>query len=223
MVAEARGDFKLRIGLRLLAGKTASKRIWSFKKSKGPQQVGFIADGTLVRQRRMLGEAACGWSVAGNRLTRVESGVKVSGDFGGSDKTLTTEVRAQRIIGFVKSKSEVSRPAAKTLRTAAMVIVSGALGVLALAVAGEEGPSESSWFWLDGLGGGNDMFKFKKGWTVDGRVSSKSKLTAEGSTVAENLTNETSGARLDGSRSTGDSLPSEVKNPRQVRLPTWKK
>ena len=45
----------------------------------------------------MLGEAACGGSVAGNRLTRGESGVKVSGDFGGSDETLTTEARAQMI------------------------------------------------------------------------------------------------------------------------------
>ena len=63
-----------------------------------------------------------------------------------------------------------------------MAIVSGVLGVLALAVAGKEGSSESSWFWLDGLVGGNDLFNFKKYWTVDGGVSSKSELTAEGST-----------------------------------------
>lgn len=143
----------------------------------------------------MLGEAACGGSVAGKRFARVESGVKVLGDVGGADETLTIEVRAQRIIGSVKSKSEASRPEAKTWRTVVMAIVLGVPGVLALAVAGEEGLSDLLWFWSAGLAGGNDSFNFKKHWTVDDGVSSKSELTAEGSTVAENLTNEISGAR----------------------------
>ena len=49
----------------------------------------------------MLGEAACGGSVAGKRLTHVEPGVSTCGNFDFSDEVLTTEARASMTLGLV--------------------------------------------------------------------------------------------------------------------------
>lgn len=82
--------------------------------------------------------------MAGRRLTPVESGVSIPGDFAFSADALTTEVRAQRTRGLVKSKAEVSRPEARTWQTAATATVSGVPGLVTLLGSGEGGSSESS-------------------------------------------------------------------------------
>jgi hypothetical protein len=49
VVKEARGESKLKIGLRSLVRKMASKRTWLLGKFKGLQQVGRVEEAALVR------------------------------------------------------------------------------------------------------------------------------------------------------------------------------
>ena len=49
VVKEAQGESKLKIGLRSLVRKMASKRTWLLGKFKGLQQVGRVEEAALVR------------------------------------------------------------------------------------------------------------------------------------------------------------------------------
>ena len=100
----------------------------------------------------MLGDAACGGSVAEKRLRHVDSGVKILANSGAAEEVFTTEVRGERTSGLVKSKAEGSPPASKTLRMAAMAAVSGVSGFSrTLMMSGEGGSLTTA-----GLDGGND-------------------------------------------------------------------
>ena len=73
------------------------------------------------------------------------------------------------------------------------------------------------------LAGVIDCGSFRKQTTVEKGVPSRASLKAEGAMVDENLTKEISESRLQGSRATEASVPSDLKNPRQVRFDTWEK
>jgi hypothetical protein len=155
VVKEARGESKLKIGLRSLVRKMASKKDLVVGEIQGPAASWKGGGGCI-------GEVAA--DAGGCGLRRFSGWEEVAacrlGQFRTAEAVFTTEAGAQRTSGLVESKAEGLPPEAKTLRMVAMAAVSGVPGFLAL-VSGKVGSlmAAGSWSWLEavaGLGGGND-------------------------------------------------------------------
>ena len=155
----------------------------------------------------------------------VEPGEKMVSNSLSAVDVLMMEVSAVRTEGSVKSRDERSPPDANALRMADMLTVSGVWCEPSEESSSCARPGSGSARAVEdeGLAGGSNCGSLKKYCTMDGGVSKRASLKVAGDTVAWNLMNEISEARSQGSKATDASVPSDFKNPRQLKLSTWKK